>query len=90
MKTGKESRKQDGFQYTPTQMLNTVLLLHEIKDLGHIRAVVTQSFKIVLSDELADHLLKQNIHVPAAPTVYRHRLFLDLATMVFSGTIFWQ
>ena len=43
MKTGKESRKQGGFQYTPTQMLNTVLLLDEIKDLGHIRAVVTQS-----------------------------------------------
>ena len=54
-----ESRRHGGYQYSSRQMVNTVLLSDELKDLAQIKNVVCQCFNLSLQPALADHLLQQ-------------------------------
>ncbi|OLP99017.1 hypothetical protein AK812_SmicGene18471 [Symbiodinium microadriaticum] len=85
-----ESRQHGGHQYSPAQVLNCVLLSDQLKDLSCFAAVVKQCFLMALDPALAAHLLSQGLRVPAAATVYRHRLLLDLVAMVFSRRYFFR
>lgn len=76
--------KNNRFEYSPTAVLNMVRLGDEIKDLSQIKTIVTSVFHMVLSPELAQHLLHQELRLPSAVTVYRQRLLVDLATMLYS------
>lgn len=76
--------KYGGYQYGPQQMLATVRLSDLARDLEHFGDMVRQSMRLVLKPMLADHILSQKIHIPSRSTIYRHRLLMDLCSMVFS------
>ena len=75
-----------GVQYLPETILNTVLLCDNLRDIGELREAIDQSFKIILNSTLREHLLLQlgQWRVPSEPTIYRHRLLLDVCTMLYS------
>ncbi len=73
-----------GFQYGPQQMLAIVRLSDLARDLEQFGELIRQSIKLVLQPILAEHILAQRIDIPSRSTIYRHRLLLDMCSMVFS------
>lgn len=73
-----------GFQYGPQQMLATVKLSDLARDLEQFGELIRQAIKLVLQPILAEHILAQRIDIPSRSTIYRHRLILDMCSMVFS------
>ena len=50
----------NAFEYAPQSMLNAVRLSDEVKDLSRMKDVAMQVFKMLLSNELASHLITQD------------------------------
>ena len=86
---GRGRCKLGGRQFTPVTLLNTVLLCDNLRDLSDLKSAIDQSLRIVLDQVLAESLRAQlqAWKVPSEPTVYRHRLWLDLCAMVFSRPV---
>lgn len=79
--------KGGGFQYAPDNMLNAVLLADNLKDIGQLKSTVEA---LVLSPSLMEHLSKQPMQVPSQATLYRFRLLVDLASMVYSRRVYFS
>lgn len=82
--------RSGGFEYTPQHMLNAVLLTDNLKDVGQLKQSVMQSLCLVLEPMLLQHLLQQNMNIPSQALLFRFRLILDLATMLFSRRTYFQ
>ncbi|CAE7344065.1 unnamed protein product [Symbiodinium sp. CCMP2592] len=75
-----------GSGYLPQTILNTVLLCDNLKDLSCLKEAIDQGMKIVLSQDLSECLRSQLSHwkIPSEVTIYRHRLYLDVCSMLYS------
>ena len=76
--------KNNAFEYSPKSILNIVRFTDNLRDADSLRPAIEQAFKIVLSDALCDHLLKQQLRTPSHATVNRHQLLVDLSCMVWA------